>query len=224
MPEDSAPRVLCVDDDRDVAEIVQAVLTDEGYAVSCLYSLEDDGLLRAVGRLEPDCVLLDGASSNAYDDGWAAAASLALRRRAIPVVMFTAHVKDTQEAREGVTERAVAADFDAVLDKPFDLDDLLAAVAQATGHSVPFDRTAAGESERTRSLVETLTQRGATDISPSRRREWATFRDERGRLCQLYWWQIRGVYQLGRYQESGRMTMVGQFVNRDVAIEAALRG
>ena len=32
----------------------------------------------------------------------------------------------------------------------------------------------------------------------------------------------RGVYQLGRYTDSGRMTMVGHFVERDAAIEAAL--
>ena len=37
-------RVLCVDDDRDIAEIVQAVLIDAGYAVSCLYDLSGDAL------------------------------------------------------------------------------------------------------------------------------------------------------------------------------------
>jgi CheY-like chemotaxis protein len=37
MPDSTMPSVLCVDDHRDIAEIVQAVLVDEGYAVSCLY-------------------------------------------------------------------------------------------------------------------------------------------------------------------------------------------
>jgi CheY-like chemotaxis protein len=54
------PSVLVVDDDRDVAELIQAILTDAGYPTSCLYTLEDNALLRATGRLEPDCVLLDG--------------------------------------------------------------------------------------------------------------------------------------------------------------------
>ena len=54
------PSILCVDDDRDVVEVVQAILEDEGYAVSCLYDLTDDALLRTIGRLEPDAVLLDG--------------------------------------------------------------------------------------------------------------------------------------------------------------------
>ena len=30
------PSILCVDDDRDVVEVVQAILEDEGYAVSSL--------------------------------------------------------------------------------------------------------------------------------------------------------------------------------------------
>ena len=222
MSSEAAPAVLCVDDDRDIAEIVQAVLADSGYRISCLYSLEDDALLRTVGRLEPDCVLLDSASSSDYGAGWVAAAALALRQRAIPVVMFTAHRMDSAEAREGGSDRAQAAHFEAVLDKPFDLDDLLAVVARATGHAVPFDRSPEAEARRTDALVKALAAEGATEIRPSEMREWATFRDKRGRLCQLYWWQGRGVYQLGRYTESGRMTMVGQFVDRDAAIEAAL--
>jgi hypothetical protein len=38
----------------------------------------------------------------------------------------------------------------------------------------------------------------------------------------MYWWQLRGVYQLGRYDAEGRMGMFGQFTDRDVAIAAAL--
>ena len=69
------PSVLCVDDDRDLAEVVQAVLVDEGYTVSCLYSLEDDALPRAIGRLEPDVVLLDGGSDVEYGPGWGLAST-----------------------------------------------------------------------------------------------------------------------------------------------------
>lgn len=222
MSPETAPAVLCVDDDRDIAEIVQAVLADEGYRISCLYSLEDDALLRTVGRLEPDCVLLDSATHAGYEEGWVEAAALTLRRRRIPVVMFTAHTLDAIEARAATSPRARAADFAAVLDKPFNLDDLIAAVANATSRAIPFDRTSEGEAKRTSSLVSALEQHGATDVQPSRLREWATFRDKRGRLCQIYWWEGRGVYQLGRYQQTGRMTMVGQFVDRDAAVEAAL--
>jgi CheY-like chemotaxis protein len=219
---ESGPRILCVDDDRDIAEIVQAVLHDEGYAISCLYSAQHDTLARTVGQLEPDCVLLDSASSSGYDQAWIDAASLGTRSRRVPVVMFTAHSRDAAEAREGTTSRALAANFVAVLEKPFNLDDLLEAVATATGQSVPFDPSPAAERSRTRALVEALQARGATDVEPSKRREWATFRDQDGQLCQIYWWQSRGVYQLGRYSEAGKMRMLGQFIDRDVAIDVAL--
>lgn len=214
--------VLCVDDDRDIAEIVEAVLGDEGYAVSFLYTGEGDAVARMVGQLEPDCVLLDSSSRAGYDEAWLEAASLHARGRHVPVVMFTAHHLDVTEAREGTSERAKAAEFAEVVEKPFRLDELIAAVAKATGQSVPFDRSPGAEAHRTRALVEALQRRGATEIDPSRRREWALFRDTRGALCQIYWWQLRGVYQVGRYTRAGKVQMLGQFVERDAAIEVAL--
>lgn len=214
--------VLCVDDDRDVAEVVQAILVDEGYAVSCLYELADDALLRAVGRLEPDVILLDSASGTAYGGSWDAAAEITHRRRPVPVVMFSGHSADAAEAREGGSTRADAAQFAAVVLKPFHLDELLTAVATAAGRSTPFEHSEAADVRRTDELVAALQARGATDVRPSRMREWALFRDAKGRLVQIYWWQKRGVYQVGRYRDSGQLAMLGQFVDRDAAIEVAL--
>jgi CheY-like chemotaxis protein len=213
--------VLCVDDDRDVAEVVQAILEDAGYAVSCLYELADDALLRAVGRLEPDVILLDNASATDYGGSWELAAAMARRRRPVPVVMFTAHRADVAEAG-GTSARAVAAHFAATLLKPFHLDELLTAVATAAGGSTPFSHSEVADAGRTDELVAALQAAGASDVRPSRMREWALFRDGRGRLVQLYWWQNRGVYQVGRYRESGQLAMLGQFVDRDAAIEVAL--
>ena len=214
--------VLCVDDDRDVAEVVQAILTDEGYRVSCLYDVADDALLRAVGRLEPDVVLLDSSSSTDYEEAWALAVDLHRRGRRVPVVMFTAHVQAAAEAEEGTSERATDAGFAAIVRKPFVVDELLSAVAAAAGTSVVFDRSREAETARTDALVAAVEARGATDVRASSLREWVMFRDPQGRLVQLYWWQARGVYQVGRYTEQGEMAMVGQFVDRDAAIEVAL--
>ena len=221
MP-DSPVSVLCVDDDRDVAEVVQAVLTDEGYEVSCLYELTDDALFRAAGRLEPDVVLLDSTSATDYAGAWDLAADLHRRSRPVPVVMFTAHVGAADEAEEGRSPRATLAAFAAIVRKPFDLDELIAAVATAAGLSVPFDRSGGAETQRTEALVKALEARGATDIRPSQMREWALFRDLQGRLVQLYWWQKGGVYQVGRYKDNGKLAMVGQFADRDAAIDLAL--
>jgi CheY-like chemotaxis protein len=214
-------RVLCVDDDRDIADVVEAVLVDEGYDVSCLYELANDGLRRTVNRLEPDCVLLDGLPGPEYGS-WESAAWLEHRARKIPVVMFTAHQRDSVEAQEGETDRARDAGFAAVLLKPFHLDQLLEAVATAVGQSLCFDSGAAAEGVRTRTLVDKLRARGATDIEPSTLREWASFRDASGTLWQIYWWQTRGVYELGRYGDTGKMVMAGQFTDLEAAIQIAL--
>jgi hypothetical protein len=48
--------VLVVDDDRDIAEIAYAVLTDTGFAMSVLTAVRPDPTHGAVGQLEADCV------------------------------------------------------------------------------------------------------------------------------------------------------------------------
>ncbi len=153
---------------------------------------------------------------------WELAATLLHRPRPVGVVKFTAHSIDASEAREGTSERAEKAAFAAIVPKPFHIDELLAAVATAAGVSERFDRSKAAEQARTRSLVAALEARGASSVQPLKMREWAMFRDRSGRLVQLYWWQAHGVYQVGRYGDSGQLVMVGQFVDRDAAIEMAL--
>ena len=135
------PSILCVDDDRDVVEVVQAILEDEGYAVSSLYDLTDDALLRTIGRLEPDAVLLDGFAAASYGDAWDLAAGIRNRPRPVPVVMFTAHARDIAEAEEATSDRSTRAGFAAILSKPFSLDELVETVARAVGRSEPFDRS-----------------------------------------------------------------------------------
>ena len=67
-------------------------------------------------------------------------------------------------------------------------------------------------------------QYASTDVRTSTRREWATFRSpDDDRIYQLYWWQLLGVYILGRYEPDGRLTPVGQFLERDAAIAAVIQ-
>lgn len=217
-------RVLLVDNDQDVRDLVQAVLTDEGYEVTALSENDHDAIAAAVGQIEPDCILLDGVGGSSFGDSWAQAAYLATRARPVPTVMFTAHTKAVDEARENASKRAMAAGFTAVVSKPFLLDDLLEAVEKATGRSTPFDRSDAGDQQRTEVLRQELTDAGASDIRTSTRREWATFlspADEH--IYQLYWWQRLGVYMVGRYDEAARLEMIGRHFERRAAIDAALR-
>ena len=215
--------VLVVDDDRDIGELVEAILTDAGYAVSLLQELEPEPIAAAVGRLEPDCVLLDSSSALDYGDSWAVAQRLATRERPVPVVMFTAHQAAAREAQTNTSDRSQAARFASVLAKPFDLDDLLDVVQQATGVSVPFDRSPAADAARSEALVARLQEKGAHDIRSSARREWVTFRSPAGRLVQLYWWQLAGAYICGAYDDaSGTMQPVGRFTELDAAVARAL--
>ena len=218
-----ALRVLVVDNDADISELVTAVLSDEGYAVTTLHDTDHPSVAAAVGRLEPDCILLDSAEGPAFGGSWDAAAYLSRRERAVPTVMFTAHVQAVAEARDHTSERAVEADFAAIVSKPFVLDDLLDAVERAAGRSERFDRSEAADRARTSELVERLRDAGATDIRTSERREWATFVSPHDdRIYQIYWWQRKGVYMVGRYDDDARLELVGQFFERSAAIGAAL--
>lgn len=123
--------VLVIDDDRDIAFLVQEVLTDEGYVAAVLATINSATIQEAVDRLEPDCILLDSAPGLGYGASWDLARQLHFRKRRIPVVMFSAYLGATQEADANVSKRSLAADFVAVLAKPFELSDLLAAVQKA---------------------------------------------------------------------------------------------
>ena len=216
-------KVLIIDDVRDIGELVHAVLTDEGFAVATLYETDPDAIRAAVGRLEPDCILLDSQDVAGYGTSWGEAAWVQARGRRIPVIMFTADVAATREAEERETERSRAAGFAAILPKPFDIDELIEVVHRAAGQATPFDESADGERARTAALVERLRAAGARDIHASTRREWANFRNGGGAFLQLYWWQRDGVYYLLRHAETGgRPEQVGRLYDLEAAIALAM--
>lgn len=221
---DAAPlRVLLVDNDHDVTALVQAILSDEGYEVTALNDTDHESIAAAVGRVEPDCILLDGAAGPAFGGSWGEAAYLSRRDRAIPAVMFTSHAEAVAEARGEATDRAREAGFAAIVLKPFSLDELLEAVESAAGRSTRFTYSEAADRQRTDQLVEQLRARGARDIRTSERREWATFTlPADDRIYQLYWWQTKGVYMIGRYEDDARLELIGRFFERSAAIGAAL--
>ena len=219
----SSGRVLIVDDDRDIGDLVHAILTDEGFAVSLLHHQNPDAIRVSVNQLEPDCILLDGASPDEYGPSWAEAAWLSHRERPVPVVMFTAHRAAMEEAEAGESERSRAAGFAAILPKPFDIDRLLEAVGRAVGEAEPFDGSEGADRERTATLVRRLEEAGATEIHASTRREWASFTTPNGAFLQLYWWQRDGVYYLVRFaQTGGKVEPVGRFYDLGAAISVAM--
>jgi CheY-like chemotaxis protein len=127
--------VLIVDDNADISEIVGDVLTEEGYAIEILRDRNLESVKAAVERLRPDCVLLDGEIPGSFGASWDEAAWLTALPAPVPVIMFTGEQRATDKARRNTSTRSEAARFSSILLKPFDLDELVRAVALAVSQS-----------------------------------------------------------------------------------------
>ena len=220
----SGKSVVVVDDDRDVAELVQTILIDEGFKVSCLYQPSQNDVKAAIERIEPDVVLLDGGTPAAYGPSWDIAAWLAARSRAIPAVMITGHRADREEAILDESERAKSAHMAAVIPKPFDIDQLVTIVRNAVGeHVTPL--TDSEEARNATLLMDRLRAAGARELTGSKiGRVWATFRagDDRS-LYKIYRWRAAGVYFVGRYNPAGtQLQPLGEFDNLDALVAYCL--
>ena len=114
MPDD---RILVVDDDENIRQIVQLCLSDEGYSVT--EAANGEAALAAVEHIRPGLILLDLRMP--VMDGWEFARRYRLTPEPhAPIVAFVAALNAMQDC----------ADLEAatILAKPFDLEDLLAAV------------------------------------------------------------------------------------------------
>ncbi len=219
------PKILVVDDDRDTAELVQAVLTDEGYAPSVIYRADSISVRDAVTSLEPDGVLLDSSQSDSsgYGESWQTAAWIAAREPSVSVIMMTAHAIAADEALAAITKRARAADFAAVVRKPFNLDQFLTTLNQAMQRGVVRRSSETETRARIDDLREQLIAAGARGLTTSSRRVWAIFLGADDELMQIYWWEKLSLYLVGRYSPDGaRLEPIGQFTDLGAAIALAL--
>jgi len=123
-----AKKILVVDDDADILTLVEAVLSEEGYEVVTAHdgraALED---MRA-GQT-PNLILLDLAMP--IMSGWEFIQQLNESKLApdTPIVVMTASPQ--------VDERVVLPLVAGHINKPFDLDDLVACAATYLGGPVP---------------------------------------------------------------------------------------
>jgi len=113
------PRLVVIDDDKDLRETLCAVLHDEGFDVSG-FSDATEAIRRIESGLSADLILLDLMMPimNGWEFCQYRTTSAALR--AVPVVIIT--------ARHGVAPPVGVSE---VLLKPFDLDLLSAVIARA---------------------------------------------------------------------------------------------
>jgi CheY-like chemotaxis protein len=110
-------RVLVVDDERAICEVVSAALADEGHEV--VTAAHGAAALDLIGEAPPDLILLDMRMP--VMDGWQfAAAYRRLPGPSAPIICMTAAPDAPARAQD-----IRAAGY---LGKPFDLDDLLSVV------------------------------------------------------------------------------------------------
>lgn len=107
-------RILVVDDNRDILELIERVLTTYGYDVV----IARDGFeaLQQETNAQPDLVILD--VNLPMLDGWEVCRRIKARR-AVPVMLLTVR------AERGDIEISRAAGADDHLPKPFDIAEFL---------------------------------------------------------------------------------------------------
>ena len=134
MPNSAAAlrRILVVDDDGAILDLLRLLLESEGYAVTTAASFQQARAAIAAGP--PDLVLSDvrlpDAAPFALLDELAADPATA----ALPVLVCSGAAREIEQAAE-----RLAHTESAVLLKPFDIDDLLATVSRLLAPVVDAD-------------------------------------------------------------------------------------
>ncbi|MDR0758328.1 MAG: response regulator transcription factor [Tannerella sp.] len=121
----AAPKILVVDDEPVICEVLEYNLASEGYEITCVHSAED-----ALRHLSPDhsLILLDVMMAGM--SGYRLAETLRQKKNRIPIIFLTA--KDTEN--DMLTGFSVGGDD--YISKPFSIKEVLArvkAVLKRTG-------------------------------------------------------------------------------------------
>ncbi|WP_214069931.1 response regulator [Mucilaginibacter sp. dw_454] len=113
-------RILAVDDDKDILEILQLILEDSGYEVETL--ADGHGLFEKINQCRPNLILLDVMLGNM--DGRELCHEVKAKKttRDIPVIMLSAsHYVN----RNNLHTNGYPDDF---ISKPFDIEVLLSSI------------------------------------------------------------------------------------------------
>ena len=110
--------VLLIEDDRDIAVLIGEILGEEGYATTVATTIEAG--IALLDRQRFDLVLSDAFADDGFgEDRWQGLEAIRRAAGTTPVIICTAHRADDfgDHAARG---------FAALLEKPFDLDALIA--------------------------------------------------------------------------------------------------
>lgn len=109
-------RILAVDDDRDILEVLQIILEDSGYEVETLS--EAHLLFDKLRDSKPDLILMDIMLGSADGRELCKFLKLQAKTQAIPVIMISA----SHTVSDVLKQECAPDDF---ITKPFDIDVLL---------------------------------------------------------------------------------------------------
>jgi two-component system phosphate regulon response regulator PhoB len=112
-------RILAVDDDRDILDVLQYILEDSGYEVETL----SDGqfLFEKINAHMPDLILLDIMLGSLDGRDLCKAVKATDATHDIPVILISA----SHNVAGSMNQKGAP---DAFIAKPFDIDDLLTAI------------------------------------------------------------------------------------------------
>ncbi len=114
-----AHRVLVVDDDDQLADVVRQVLRDAGYSVATVR--HGAAALELVGHIVPDLILLD--LTMPIMDGWSFVSQYRrTAKESARIVLLTANAHAAEIAR--------SLGADGYITKPFDMEDLVGIVGR----------------------------------------------------------------------------------------------
>jgi len=116
------PRVLVIDDDDELAEVLRQALRESGYAVATVR--HGAAALELIGQIQPDVILLD--LTMPIMDGWSFVTQYRRSGKAGGrIVLITGH--------PSVREISLNLGVDGYVGKPFELSELLRTLQQQLG-------------------------------------------------------------------------------------------
>ena len=111
-------RILVVDDDRDILEVIKYILEDSGYEVDTLS--DGHNLLDKIREKTPDLLLLDIMLGNMDGRELCKTVKMSAATHNIPIIMVS--------ASHEITSFNTTDGPNGFIAKPFDIDDLLTTV------------------------------------------------------------------------------------------------
>lgn len=130
-----APHILAIIDSYDVLELLEDLLSEEGFRVTTTTYLSHD--LHQIEALQPNLLIL-GYMWGSDDSGWSFLQMLAMNptTKDIPVVLCTGAVRQVTELDSRLKEMGIR-----VVLKPVDIDELVNAVKESLQPRTQSDDT-----------------------------------------------------------------------------------